>query len=532
MSAIHDHKTLVKNLLRQNLDTDSSLHAESIETHISNVLLAGEFAYKLKKPVNFGFLDFTQLSDRKYYCEEEIRLNSRLAPSLYLESIPVTGTLQNPSLNGTGPIIDYAVKMRRFDQSGMLNNLRLAGELSEQIIDQLADKIARFHQSIPCTESDEPYAKGDSVLKPMQQNFEQINALISTPGDRQSLATLSDWTQKQFTLLTTDLENRRQQGFIRECHGDMHLGNMLIENRQVIIFDGIEFNKDLRWIDVISELAFVCMDLDASAEYALSSRLLNRYLENTGDYAALRLLRFYQLYRAMVRAKVATLSLNEKGLDNEKKDSLQSQYQTYIQLGLQYIQPPAPRIYLMYGVSGSGKSTVSDELLQRLGAVRIRSDRERKRLFAENTHDNDKLNSGLYDPDITNKTYLHLLGLSEIIVGAGFTVIVDATFLKQEQRKPFHDMAHKKGVPVTVIQLEATLQNLERRVKIRQQDENNISDATLDVISQQLAEAEPPEANETCLLIHTDRNIDYERVVQDLEITIRTSLTVPGKVID
>ena len=516
MATIQYHQTLVKNLLQHCNGKQLDKPAELIETHISSVILSGEFAYKIKKPVNFGFLDFTQLNDRKRFCEEEVRLNSRLAPEIYIATVAITGSMQNPEFEGKGQIIDYAVKMRRFNQSSMLDRLLEQGKMEPDTIDSLADRIAGFHQSIEVASSDSSFASATLVLQPMLQNFEQILATLSRIDDRKGLQQLLQWTTNQFEQLKSLLEIRRQEGFIRECHGDMHLGNMFLSDDKVIIFDGIEFNEALRWIDVMSEVAFITMDLNARGADFYAQRLLNRYLEISGDYDGLKLLRFYQVYRAMVRAKVARLNLQQVNPGDHKRAQLESQYQNYIQLALKFTLTSAPSIFLMYGFSASGKSTVSSQLLERLGAIRIRSDRERKRLFGNSDSNKEELNAGIYNPELTDKTYQHLLVLSESIVSSGFSVIVDATFLKASQRSPFQQLATRLEIPFRVLQLKASLQSLHRRLQERNQHAGNISDATEDVIRQQLSLEEPLVEHEPRTVIDTDKPIDYERLAKTL----------------
>lgn len=518
MSQNNYQETLIKSLQQANVWPQPVDKIEIVETHISTILLTGEYAYKIKKPVNFGFLDFTRLVDRKHFCEEEIRLNKRLAPEIYLETVAITGTTDKPEINGQGEAIEYAVKMRQFDQTGLLDKLLAEGRVDETMIDTLADQIARFHEEIPSASTDTALGQAEKIHFPMQQNFDQLRPLISDTEQLSQLERLEKWTNTQFDQLKPYLSERKENGFIRECHGDMHLGNITQTNNDITIFDGIEFNDDFRWIDVISELAFITMDLTDRGASHFAQRLLNRYLETTGDYAGLKLLRFYQVYRAMVRAKVASLRLSQQGLSDDEREQILSQYQSYADLAELFIRPGKPGLILMYGFSGSGKSTVSGELLELSGAIRIRSDKERKRLFGENSGGEGELNTGIYNPEATEKTYQHLLDLAEIMITAGFPVIVDATFLKQAQRQPFQRLAEKLGAPFRILNLRTSLETLQQRVIKRNKQAGNISDATENVIMQQQTQAEPPGADEPQLTIDTDKEIDYQQLGKKLEV--------------
>ncbi len=517
MSQNNHHQALIKNLLQNARWPHPVSRIEVVETHISTVLLTGDYAYKIKKPVDFGFLDFTRLEDRRFYCEEEIRLNKRLAPTIYLEAVAITGTLENPQIGGEGEAIEYAVKMRQFDQSRLLDKLLAEKKVDADIIDKLADQIAHFHETIPCAAPESEFGKPEKMFFPMQQNFDQLRPLITDSQQQAQLQRLEQWTKDRYEQLHATLAERKQNGFIRECHGDMHLGNITLEDHDIVIFDGIEFNDDFRWIDVISEIAFITMDLTDRGAGHFAQRLLNRYLENTGDYAGLQLLRFYQVYRAMVRAKVASLRLSQPGLGEEERQRILQQYQSYADLAEQFTRPGKPALYLMYGLSGSGKSSVSGELVEELGAIRIRSDKERKRLFGESAAEKGALNAGIYRPEATEKTYQRLLDLAAVIIESGFPVVVDATFLKQAQRQPFQHLAAQLEIPFRVIHVTAPLPTLLERVNKRSKEAGNISDATENVIMQQQMQAEPPGHDEPQTTIDTSHAIDYAQLGKALK---------------
>ncbi|MCK6429794.1 MAG: phosphotransferase, partial [Burkholderiaceae bacterium] len=277
---------------------------ETIETHISTVLLAGEFAYKLKKPVDLGFLDFTTLAARRRFCEQELRLNRRTAPQLYLDVLAITGTVDAPRLGGPGAPIDWAVRMRRFAAEDLLDARVRAGRLDAACIDRLAAAIAAFHMEAPRVDAASALGSAGTVARWLLDNVEGLREHVGASVDRARIDALADWTRRELERRAALLQARHRDGFVRECHGDLHLGNIVLVDGAPIPFDCIEFNDELRCIDVLSDLAFTVMDLLDRAEPRLAWRLLNGYLEATGDYGAVPLARPYLVYRALVRAKV------------------------------------------------------------------------------------------------------------------------------------------------------------------------------------------------------------------------------------
>jgi aminoglycoside phosphotransferase family enzyme/predicted kinase len=482
---------------------------ELVETHISWVLLAGPFAWKIKKPVNFDFLDFSTLEKRQRYCRDELRLNRRYAPEIYLEVVPITGTVDHPKLGGEETAIDYAIKMRCFDQSRLLSHQLKDQRLQPSHIDQLAREIAEIHARIDSAPVDSEFGTPVSVLQPVMESFK---ALRSSPCDesddrRAALANLQDWCLSEFTARTSTFEARRRLGFVRECHGDLHLGNMFLrDDGSVTLFDGIEFSEKLRWIDVASEIAFVTMDLEERGRPDFAHRFLNSYLEWTGDYALLAVLRFYAVYRAVVRAKVTSLRLNQSDLElSERERSLQD-VRSYLTLAERFSRPPEPMLLLTFGLSGSGKSTVSATAVEYFGAVRVRSDIERKRLFGVGPHESSgsSLSGEMYAPDATRRTYDRLQELSATILDARYTAIVDATFLHRHERDAFRRLAVQRGLSCFVLSCEAPVEALRDRIRKRAETGGDPSEATLAVLEYQRQSVEPLTEQELPHVIRVD----------------------------
>ena len=413
-----------------------------LETHISYVLLTGKHAYKIKKNVNLGFLDFTTLAARRFYCEQELKLNRRLAPALYLDVVAITGAVDAPVLGGDGPVLEYAVKMREFPQEALASQLLSRNELEAADIDVLAAKVAAFHATIEVAAPDSAFGRPDDILRIALQNFARIRPLLATPTDRAELDAAALWAEREYQAHQPAFCERQRAGFIRECHGDLHLGNIARIEGEITIFDCIEFNDAMRWIDVMSEVAFTVMDLQDRGRGDLGQRFLNAYLEITGDYAGLSVLRFYLAYRAMVRAMVARLRAAQLG-SGDARGAVLAEYDGYVDLARSYAQPPRPAIILTHGFAGSGKTTLSQALLEVLGAVRIRTDVERKRSHGYGARERSQgaIDRGIYAPDATEATYRRVCALAGGVVAAGHVAIVDATFLKRWQRDLFRQLA-------------------------------------------------------------------------------------------
>jgi aminoglycoside phosphotransferase family enzyme/predicted kinase len=480
------------------------------QTHISSVVLVDQDAYKLKKPLDLGFLDYSTLAKRRHFCDEEIRLNGRLAPDIYLDVVPITGSPEHPVIGGEGEPIEWAVHMRRFDPTAVLGEC--PERLTPELIDELARRIADFHQAAAIA----PPAFGslDEVAEPMHDNIRQIHARRG--AERAKLEQLQAWLEGRLGELAVLIEQRRAEGRVRECHGDLHLGNIVLIDDAPVIFDGIEFNPSLRYIDVYADLAFLTMDLKRLGRHDLARRLLDGYLRITGDYGGLPLLHLYEVYRAMVRAKVAAIHAAERNLSADERELIVAELRRYLRVAAGLSRPPQPGVVITHGVSGSGKSFVTDQVLAALPAVRVRSDVERKRLagLAAEASSGSGLGADLYSAAMTERTYGRLVELAEGIITAGFIAVIDATCLKAAQRRPFAELAERLGVPFVILDCEAPRAVLEQRVRQRQAAGEGVSEADLAVLASQLSHREPLQAEEQahCLVIDPEHPLDTERL--------------------
>lgn len=494
-----------------------------IETHISQVILTGDYAYKIKKPMDFGFLDFSTLARRKHFCQEELRLNRRLAEKLYLEVLPITGTPESPVLGGDGEAFEYAIKMRQFDQGQLFDRLQEQGELAPELLTDLAQQVAAFHEQLPPVPDDKPLGTPEAVLAAMQENFDQIRPLIDEPDLLVQLDNLQAWTESTFERHRNLIASRRASGLVRECHGDLHLANITRFEGDVTVFDCIEFNEPFRWIDVINDLAFLLMDLESRRENALANLVLNTYLEYRGDVEALPLLPLYKAYRAMVRAKIALFTMGNPSLTEGEKSDLMQRYRDYAQLAEDYSTIPNHYLLATSGLSASGKTCVSAAMAGELGLIRLRSDVERKRLHGLAPLESSRSPTGgnLYTEEATAKTYQRLAELAGQVLAAGLPVIVDAASLKQQERSLLAAVAESRGVPFALIHCEAP--EALRREWIRNR-KGDASEATEELLDEQQGWLEPLTAEEKSHTIHL--HTDQEHVAEAVADRIRQHLGI------
>ncbi len=490
--SLDDHQRLVAALLECLARTSSDETVQRIETHISSVILHGDFAYKIKKPLDLGFLDFTTLERRRHFCGEELRLNRRLAPQIYLDVVPISGSTAAPVLGGDGAAIEYAVRMRRFSQELLLSNLAQSRDLPIGIAEALAEQVADFHAQAARAPADSAFATPEAARFPVMENFEQIGPLITDPESVAQLERLLEWSRDQYARLREGLTERGAAGWVRECHGDMHLGNMVLIDDGVVIFDGIEFNERMRWTDVLGDVGFLAMDFDDRDLPAHANRFLNAWFEHTGDVTALPLIDFYRAYRAMVRAKIATLRLSQE-LSPEERDKELAEYHSYTDLAERYTRIRQPLLCITHGLSGSGKSRLARRLVDEHGMLRIRSDVERKRLhgLAASAHSGSAVDAGIYTADATRDTYARLVDIAGATLDAGFPVVVDAAFLRQWQRRLFNELAVRRNTPFLILDLDVPLPTLRERLIRRSEQGQDVSEAGLEVLERQLLSREP-----------------------------------------
>jgi uncharacterized protein len=472
------------------------------ETRISWVILTGEYAYKVKKRVKLEFLDTTTLAKRHFLCEEELRLNKRFAPDLYLEVVPITQDGKGIHLGGTGTIIDYAVKMKQFNSLQELPALLVRADVTAQDIIRLADRLAEFHRQAALA-PDDGFDYVAQLRNSVLGNLAALLAHSSSLQECPAIGQLIDWTHDSLHDLHERFRKRQSRGYIRECHGDLHAHNIVRWQGQLTPFDCLEFDPKLRWIDVMNDVAFLVMDLVGHDRKDLAYEFLSRYVEQTGDYAGIRLLPFYAVYRALVRAMIDALSGGQKPAERlELKGRLHGSIST----ALHFMHPKRPSLIIMHGPSGSGKSLLSERLVPLVAAVRLRSDLERKRLQeAEPTPGADSpISHDLHTPARNRQTYARLLKCAESCLLGGVSVIVDAAFLNADDRERFRSLAERCGASFVILSCIADKAEMARRIASRAQGNADPSEATIAVLENQLQCFVPLRADELAHVIRVD----------------------------
>lgn len=516
MPLVHADTTIAQALQSPDVYPHPAADIRLIETHISWVFLAGSYAYKLKKPVDLGFLDFSSLARRKHFCEEELRLNRRLAPAIYQDVVTLRRTAGGLRFGDSGEIVEYAVRMRRFPQSGQLDRQLAAGRLDEQDVDRIAALVGAFHRSTDLAPAAAEWGSPRTVAAPAFENFIQMETLW--PESR--VAELKRWTEQTWARLAMRFAIRRATGHVRECHGDLHLRNMARIGGEFVAFDGIEFDPALRWIDVISDTAFLFMDLESRDRPRLAWRFMNRWLEITGDYSGMDLLPWYVVYRHMVRAKVDAIRLGQGTLGDEEAAHLGRRIRHHLDLAGAWLGQGSGGLLMTWGLSGSGKSRLAASLGGALPAVVLRSDVERKRLLGKGSRDMP-LDLGIYSRTASDLTYGRLLDLTRKILTSGFRVIVDASFLEPARRAPFVDLAARLGVPHLFLRCEAPPEILRERVVRRAQEGHDPSDAGPEVLAAQMSRYQSLGPETDSLVVDTDRDPDLSHLTGQIRDRLR-----------
>jgi uncharacterized protein len=455
---------------------------ELIQTHASYVLLTGDFVYKLKKPVNFGFLDYSTVEHRKHFCEEEIRLNQRGAKELYLEVLPIAKQGNSYHFGHDAEVVDYAVKMVQFPQSALLSNMFEAGIITSAEIESMGRVVAEFHANAQTNEYISTFGTVDRLRQSIDDNYHQTTKYIDRAQTQSQYTETKAYTDRFFSEHPQLFIDRVTGGFIRECHGDLHLRNICRWHDKILLFDCIEFNEPFRFVDTMYDVAFAVMDLEARGRKDLANRFLNTYAEQTGDWAGLQVLPLYLSRQAYVRAKVTSFLLDDPGIPDPDKIAAAKTAGDYYHQAWAYTQPHQGKLILLSGLSGAGKSTLGQKIAQEIGGVQLRSDAVRKHLGGIPLL--SKGDASLYTPELTARTYDRVLELGSKLATQGFTVILDAKYDRVSLRAAVIDLAQDRGLPLQMIHCVAPEHVLRDRLQQRMGD---IADATVDLLTSQQA---------------------------------------------
>lgn len=487
-----------------------------LQTHISFVVLTGKYAYKIKKSVNFGFLDFSTLEKRKYFCEEEIRLNKRLCPDIYLDVIPITIKNDDLELNGDGEIIEYALKMKEFSQDKIMTNLIKAGKINEKIIDEIVEILDDFYKNSETSDEINKFGTIELIKKNTDENFEQTKDVIDLTISKQNYNFIKNKTDN-FLIKEKNIFNKRiESGYIHDCHGDLHSGNIVIDDK-VIIFDCIEFNKRFRYSDLACDIAYLCMDLDMLGYPYLSSYLIEKYIEKSQDKDIIKIINFYKAYRAYVRAKVIGFKLNDPNIGSNEKKNVIKDAQSYFNLSLYYTKlfsleskKKKPILFITSGLTGTGKTTIARKFSIDYNANVISTDMIRKEIAGIDKFErhHDDYNTGLYSPDKMMQTYEKIFEKAENLLKKGTNVILDGTFKTQKLRKKALDIAERNNSSFIILYCNCPEENVKKYLDERVKN-MSVSDGRWEIYQKQKDSFEEFKNDELYLEIDISNN-DYE----------------------
>jgi aminoglycoside phosphotransferase family enzyme/predicted kinase len=492
------------------LDPESYPHScgeiRLVETHISWVLLTGEYAYKLKKPVHFNFVDFSTLELREHFCREELRCNRAFAAELYLDVVGVVGhdggvaVVTEPE---SAPL-EWAVKMRQFDPELALDRLLEREGLDPGMLRGFGAALAARHRVLPVLEGD-PAEVPRRVFGPVRDNFAEIEGTGLADRHRSLLDRARIQAEDLGERYRPRFEDRISNGWIRECHGDLHLSNLALVDGEVTAFDCLEFNENLRWIDTVSDVAFLFMDCHVRNELACAYAFLDGYLEVSGDYDGIVLLPYFSAYRSVVRAKVAALRWVQ-----EETEAGEAKFLEHLRWAADLLSRPSGKLFITCGLSGSGKSVLASRLLPELPAIRLRSDVARKRLAGLDVLEDSQspVDGGLYGSEQSDRTFEFLAEVAEALLLAGENVIVDATFIERARRDRFAAAAQRVGAGFRVLLCDAPEDVLRERVVARARDQRDPSEATVEVLELQLDRFDRPGDDEPVVTVDTSAPLD------------------------
>lgn len=508
---------MIADLMRPEAFLHEPEKVDLVETHISWVFLAGELVYKLKKPLDFGFLDFTSLEKREYFCHEEVRLNRRLAPDIYLGMRPVTLDEGGRCVmgGGTGDPVEFAVEMKRLPEEDMMYSLLDRGEIGPETMDRITGVLVEFYKKAETGERINLYGRREFIKHNTDEDFWQtidyVDKVISGGRYDHIQQYNDDFIEEQADLL----ERRIDGGYIRDCHGDLHMGNICLGDK-VWIFDCIEFNEALRYSDAAADLAFLAMDLDFNGRPDLSNRLINGYSDLAKDEEIYGVLDFYKCYRAYVRGKINCFAGDQAGGDREKREKAFDLARRYFDLAYVYAGGRRrPRVFVFFGLMGAGKTHWARKTARKTGAMLLSSDRLRKKTagLSSKSRVYVPFGQGLYSADITEKVYEAMHSEADKAAGAGMDVVLDASYMKKNYRKDVMETAARTGAELVFINVRANEETVMSRLKKREENGRSMSDGRREIYGAQVTAFESLDDLEQSVLIELD-NSGSENLVE------------------
>jgi aminoglycoside phosphotransferase family enzyme/predicted kinase len=480
----------VQALLDPQIYPQHPLKVELMQTQMSFVFIAGDYVYKVKKPVNLGYLDYTTLEKRKFFCEKEVELNRRLCPDAYLGVIPITRDKGRIGLGGAGEVIEYAVRMRYLPQERMMNVLLAKNEVTGEMVGRVAERLVPFHQKAETNDVISQFGTIDAIKVNTEENFNQTEKHIGSTVSQKKFQHIRDYTNRFLANNASLFPKRVTGGRIRDCHGDLHAAHICFTDG-ICIYDCIEFNDRFRYCDVASEIAFLAMDLDHYGRADLSHHFVKDYVARSGDEEILRLLNFYKCYRAYVRGKVECFKSDDRYVGDAEREKSRKTARSYFDLADAYTWSK-PVLFITAGLVGTGKTVLAQALAKRFGLAVLSSDVIRKQLadIPSTEHRFEEFSSGIYAPEFTRKTYDELFNQARRFLSEGTSVVLDASFIKSGERVKARDLAKKVGADFYVLECildeETIKQRLEQRLKV-----GTVSDGRWEVYVSQKQKSDP-----------------------------------------
>lgn len=491
---------ILKSLMNPEVYPVPATTVELLQTHISWIFLTDTHAFKIKKPVDFGFLDFSTVDKRRFYCNEEVRLNRRLCPDIYEGVVELRADGDGASFTGNGPILDYAVIMKRLPADRMLDRLVERGEATTGMIENVSEVISRFHAAAATTRYISDFGSLDRIMSNWNENFEQMQRYSTRTLPESELAAIRLWVEEFADTNRALFARRAEQGFIRECDGDLHLDNICMVEDRVYIFDCIEFNERFRFCDTAADIAFLLMDLDFHGRSDLSASALTAYQKLSGDNELARLVDFYKVYRAFVRGKVESFLLDDGTVEREMKEAAQKRAIRYFRLARGYCERTRlrPTLFITCGTMGCGKSTLADQLAFELGISVYNSDIVRKMRSGQplETSIHEPYGQGLYDKAVTDRVYEELEKLAEDEIIAGHSVLIDASFKRASNRAKCAALAARHGADFVILLVSCDEDEQKNRLSRRSASRDSVSDGRIELLEQQKSELEYPQPGE------------------------------------
>ena len=520
-----DHGKLVQALKQPGFFGAGVEEVRFLQTHISSVFLTGSRVYKLKKPVNFGFLDYSTVELREVNCRAEVALNRRLAPSVYLGVEPITVDDGRLCLDGSGEVVDWLVVMRQLDDKLLGTEVLARGELETAQMESLVDVLVPFYRSAATGEGIDAFGSVEAVRFNTDENFSQTEAYVGKLISRDRYEHIRGWTNEFYASRAALFERRITEGRIRESHGDLHLRNIFFEDSPVI-FDCIEFNDRLRCGDVAVDIAFLAMDLDFNGRRDLSQHFIDRFVEASGDEELVEVLDFYKCYRAYVRGKIACFTSSDPALDDPAKRAQRNLARRYFGLAYEYAGGRGrPSLVVLYGLMGTGKTSVARYLRETYGWHVLSTDAVRKQIagVGENTRVYVPYNQGLYSPEMNARTYAEVCERAENLLCGGFPVVVDGAFKRQSERLPVIEAALRTRA--RLLFLETTCDSDEQRERLQgRQRHDTRSDGRVELMDHQRADFEPANPGHESLF----RAVDTSGPKSETQAKVETYLRDAG----